>query len=169
MEQEDDMSEQMHLSEALEGLFTTPKFFWFVTYPEAVGGLTAEQASRAPGPRFNSVWGVTLHLTICQRFAAAVLRGDPVDMNAFFAEGAWPPVREVTESAWETAKADVLAANHALAEVVSRLPAKALEQELPLVAMKGYAYIQGHLAHNSNHLNEIVLSRHLQDLWLEKT
>lgn len=162
------MSERSHLSEALEGLFTTPNLFWFTSYPDVVEGLTAEQADWAPGPRFNSVWGVTLHLTICQRFAAVVLHGDPIDMKAFFAEGAWPPVHEVSEDAWEAAKADVLAANHTLAEVVAGLPAEALEQDLPLVGMKAYAYIQGHLAHNSHHLNEILSIRHMQGLWLEE-
>lgn len=163
------MPESAHLSEALKELFTTPDCYWFVSYPAAVDGLTAEQADCAPGPRFNSVWGVTLHLTICQQFAAAVLRGEQVTPDTFFCDGGWPPVRELTESAWEEAKAGVLAANHALAAAVADLPAGALDDELPQVGMLAYAYIQGHLAHNSNHLNEIVEIRHMQGLWLEKT
>lgn len=71
--------------------------------------------------------------------------------------------------AWQKAKADLLAENHALAECFARLSSEALEQELPYVGMKGYQYIQGHLAHNSNHLCEIVNIQHMQALWLEKT
>jgi hypothetical protein len=81
------MSETTHLAEAIEGLFSAPECIWFVTYPAAVAGLTASQAARSLGPRFNSVWGVTLHLSLCQRFALAVLRGDAVDVNEFFAAG----------------------------------------------------------------------------------
>jgi hypothetical protein len=164
------MSEASHLAEALEGLLAPPELYWFVSYPAAVDGLTAEQAACVPGPRFNSVWGVTLHLTICQQFALAVLRRETIDVNAFFAEGAWPPVRDLQDAAaWQRAKSDLLAVNHALAECVAGLPDEALEQPLPYVEMKCYQYIQGHLAHNSNHLCEIVDIRHMQGLWLEKT
>jgi hypothetical protein len=164
------MSEASHLAEALEGLFATPDLFWFASYPAAVEGLTTEQAAAVPGPRFNSVWRVTLHLTVCQRFALAVLRGGPVDASAYFPEGAWPPVHEPqNEEAWQKAKADLLAANHALAECVAGLTTEVLEQELPPVKMKAHQYILGHVAHNSNHLNEIVSIRHMQGFWLGKT
>jgi hypothetical protein len=167
---EETVSEAPYLAEALEGLLASPNFFWFVTYPAAVEGLTAEQAARVPGPRFNSVWGVTLHLTVCQQFALAVLRGDTLDVEAFFADGVWPPVPDQPdEGAWQKAKAGLLAANQALAECIAGLPTETLEGELPYVKMKGYAYAQGHLAHNSYHLCEIVSIRHMQGLWLDKT
>jgi hypothetical protein len=164
------MSESSHLAEALETFMASPDLFWFSSYPPAVEGLTAGQAASVPGPRFNSVWGVTLHLTLCQRFALAVLRSQAVEARSFFAEGAWPPVRApLDEEAWRKAKTDLLAVNHALAECVAGLSAEALEQEYPAVGMKGCQYILGHLAHNSNHLNEIVSIRHMQGFWLEKT
>jgi hypothetical protein len=164
------MSEASHLAEALEGLLATPDLFWFASYPAAVKGLTPEQATAVPGPRFNSVWGVTLHLTVCQRFALAVLHGEKVEASAFFPEGAWPPVHGPQDAdAWQNAQADLLAVNHALAECVAGLSTEALEQELPSVGMKAHQYILGHLAHNSNHLNEIVSIRHMQGFWLEKT
>jgi len=164
------MSETSHLAEALEGLFSARECFWFVTYPAVVEGLNAPQAASSPGLRFNSVWGVTLHLSLCQRFALAVLRGDAVDVNEYFAAGAWPPVRDPgDEAAWQQAKAEVLAANHALAECVAGLSAEDLEKELAPVGMKAYQYVQGQLAHNSNHLCEMVDIRHMQGLWLEKT
>lgn len=164
------MTEASHLAEALEGMLATPDLFWFISFPAAVDGLTSEQAARVPGPRFNSVWGVTLHLTICQQFALAVLRGEPVDANTFFSNGVWPSMSAPQdEAAWQKAKADLLVANHALAECVAGLSNQALEQDLPVVGLKGYQYVQGHLAHNSNHLCEIVSIRHMQGLWLEKT
>ena len=162
------MPETSHLSKALEGLFTTPDYYWFVSFPAAVGGLTAEQANWVPGPRFNSVWAVTLHLNTCQRYALAVLRGDPIDMDALFPEGIWPPVHDETESAWEQAKADVLAANRDLAACIAGLTDESLDADLP-IGMKSHDFIYGQLAHNSHHLNEIISIRHMQGLWLEKT
>lgn len=163
------MSEASHLAEALEGQLAAPHG-WFVSYPAAVAGLTAPQAAWSPGPRFNSAWAITLHLTVCQQFAMALLGGNAVDMNTFFADGVWPPVHDPQDTAaWLEAKEDLLTANHALAACIAGLSSEALEQELPYVHMKGYQYIQGHLAHNSNHLCEIVTIRHLQGLWLENT
>ena len=163
------MSEASHLAEALEGLLAAPHD-WFVNYPAAVAGLTAPQAAWTPGPRFNSVWAITLHLTICQQFALAVLRGEAVEAGTFFAEGAWPLVPDPQDAAaWQKAKADLLAVNQALAECVAGLAPEALEQELPTVGMQAHQYILGHLAHNSNHINEIVSIRHMQGFWLEKT
>jgi hypothetical protein len=164
------MPETPHLAEAIEGLFSARDCFWFVTYPAAVAGLTAPQAASSPGPRINSVWGVTLHLSLCQRFALAVLRGDAVEVNEFFAAGAWPPVSDPSDdAAWQQAKAEVLAVNHALAECVAGLSDADLEKELAQLGMKAYQYIQGQIAHNSNHLCEMVDIRHMQGLWLEKT
>jgi hypothetical protein len=164
------MSEASHLAEALEGLLANPDCLWFASFPAAVDGLTAPQAACVPGPRFNSVWGVILHLTICQQFALALLRGENVDMAAFFADGIWPPVRDAQdEAAWQQAKTGLLAVNHTLAECVSGLSEEALKKELPIAEMKAYQYIQGQVAHNSNHCCEMVLIRHMQGLWLEKT
>jgi hypothetical protein len=163
------MRESSHLAEAVEAMFASPDLFWFASYPDAVKGLSAEQAACAPGARLNSVWGVTLHLTLCQQFARAVLSGETIDVNAFFAGGVWPPVGDPRdEDAWQKAKAGLLAANHALAVCIADLTDEALEQELPYLQMKAYQYIQGHLAHNSNHLNELITIRHIQGLWLEK-
>jgi hypothetical protein len=111
-----------------------------------------------------------LHLTLCQRFALAVLRGDPIDVDAFFAEGMWPPVRDAAnEAAWQQAVTELLAVNHALAECVAGLSEADLERDLGVVGMKGFAYIEGQLAHNSHHLCEIVTIRHVQGLWLEES
>jgi hypothetical protein len=164
------MSEASHLAESLEELLATPDLSWFASYPAAVERLTSVQAAAIPGPRFNSVWGVTLHLTLCQRFALAVLRGENVEMGAFFPEGAWPPVHDPLDAdAWEQAKDDLLTVNHSLAECVAGLSTEFLELELSPVRMKGYQYILSTMAHNSNHINEIVTIRHMQGFWLEKT
>jgi len=161
------MSETSHLAEALEGLLATTNYSWFVSYPTAVDGLTAEQAACAIGPRLNSIWGIILHLSMSQQFALAVLRGDTIDMSTITVDGIWPSIIDPQdEEAWQKAKFDLLNVNHALAEYVAGLPAEALEQQLPLVEMKCYAYIQGILAHNKYHLCEIVDMRHMQGLWL---
>jgi hypothetical protein len=164
-----DMTETAHLAEAIAGFFGVPNLYWFTSFPDAVKGLSAQQAACIPTPRFNSVWAVTLHLTLCQQFALAVLRGKTIDGNEFFAEGAWPSIGvSCNETDWEAAKANVLTVNQALSDCIAGLPDAALEQNLPYVGMKGYQYIHGQLAHNSHHLNEIISIRHIQGLWLEK-
>lgn len=56
-----------------------------------------------------------------------------------------------------------------LAESVAGLSVEALEQELALVLMKNYQYIQDHIAYKSTYLSEIITISHMQGLWLEKT
>jgi hypothetical protein len=164
------MSEASHLAGALEGLFSAPEFYWFPTFPAAAQGLTADQAAASPGPRLNSVWGVTLHLTVCHRLALALLCGDPSDMNVVLAEGMWPPIRDPgNEAAWQQAVTELLALNHVLAECVAGLSDTDLERELAPTGMIRFQFIQGQLTHNSYHLSEIVTLRHMQGLWLEKT
>jgi hypothetical protein len=164
------MSETTHLAEALVDLFAQPDLFWYTSYPAAVDGLTAEQAARVPAARFNSVWGVTLHLKLCQRYALCLLRGERVDAASFFSEGAWPAIHQAgSVEAWEQAKTELLAVNRALSECAAALPAAVLEDEIAPGQFKRYQYIQGQLAHNSYHLGEIVSIRHMLGLWLEKT
>lgn len=163
------MSEAAHLAESLVSLFTFPDYSWFVSYPAAVDGLTAKQAAFVPGPRFNSIWGISLHLTTCLKFALAVLRGDAASPAAYFPEGAWPQIVDIHDAlAWQQARTSLLEANLALANYVTALSADRLEQELLNPGMKGFAFILGHLAHNSYHLCEIITIRHMQGLWLEK-
>lgn len=164
------MTESSHLAEALNDFLVKPDLFWFTSFLPAVEGLTADQAACVPAARFNSVWGITLHLILCQRYALNLLRGNRIDPAEFFAEGAWPPVKQPeSEAAWQRAKEDLLAVNQALAECVAEIPNAALEEEVAPGQFKRYQYIQGHLAHNSYHLCEIVSTRHMLGLWLEKT
>jgi hypothetical protein len=164
------MSESAHLAEGLEEFLGKPDLFWFTSFPNAVEGLTAAQAARVPAARFNSVWAVTLHLTLCQRYALCLLRGETVDAAAFFSEGAWPAVqRPESEEDWQRAKAELLEVNQALAHIASTVPPGDLEEQIMPGMFKRYQYIQGHIAHNSYHLGEIVSIRHMLGLWLEKT
>ena len=165
------MSEASHLAEAVEGLFARRDCVWFVTFPSAVEGLTASQAAHCPGPRLNSVWGIVRHLSLALEHTLILLRGEPYDLNAWIADGAWPPVPQAAdEEAWQEAKADLLALNHEVAQCVARLDDAQLHQIVfAPMGMKAYQFIQVQIAHNSNHLNEMVTIRHMQGLWVDKT
>jgi uncharacterized damage-inducible protein DinB len=163
------MPEAFHLAEALNDFLVKPDLFWFTSFPNAIEGLTAEQAVQVPAVRFNSVWGVVLHLTLCQRYALTLLGGEAVEASEFFVEGAWPAVPQpVSEAAWQQAKEELMAINRALSACVTSLSTEALEELVAPGQFKGYQYIQGQMAHNSYHLCEIVNIRHMLGLWLEK-
>ena len=163
------MTEPTHLAETLNGFVAQPGLFWFPSFVDATAGLNAQQAASVPAARFNSVWAVTLHLTLCQRFALAILSGK-ADAESIFADGAWPAPRDPeSQAAWQEAKADLLEVNRAFSACVAALPPETMETELAPVGMKRFQYIQGHLAHNSYHLCEIVSVRHMLGLWLENT
>lgn len=56
------MSESEHLAEALTGLLLEEENGWFLPIFQALDGLSAEQAARSPGEKFNSPWGLVRHV-----------------------------------------------------------------------------------------------------------
>ena len=56
------MSEVQHLAYVVENHFSNPQASSFAHFVTVSDGLSAEQAAKVPGERFNSVWGVVNHI-----------------------------------------------------------------------------------------------------------
>jgi len=164
------MGEAQHLAEALEGLFARPEHGWFTPFCVATDGLTAAQAAHIPAERFNSIWAVVNHVRFWQEVVLMRLRGQRIDRRALGGKSGWPAAGEADdESGWQAARERALAVNHELAEAVSNLSDDELEQAIAPTSASRHQAIQGLIAHNSYHTNEIISIRHLQGLWLERT
>lgn len=163
------MSEAQHLADALRYLFTQPDSEWFTAFPQAVAGLTAEQARQVPALRFNSIWGLVNHISYWQEFFLLRLRGLP-GPTAHQTGDDWEPVGKAgDEEGWQAACRRALAANEALAAYVETMSDEALAQPLGSGRPRPQQVIQGVIAHNSYHICEIITVRHMQGLWLERT
>jgi uncharacterized damage-inducible protein DinB len=160
------MSEAQHLAAALESYFSRSDNGWFTPFTVAVDGLTAEQAAQVPALRFNSVWAVVNHVSVCQErilYGLKGMRGEGLDDD-------WPPPpNPPTEAAWQAARDKAIRLNRELAESVRALDDKDLDQpHQPGHQDTRRQLIQGNLVHNGYHTNEIISIRHMLGWWVEE-
>jgi len=164
------MTEAERLSDALQGLFSNPEHGWFTPISVAIAGLTAAQAATVPAPRFNSVWAVVNHVRFWHELTLLRLRGISANAKELWADNGWPPAGDPTdERAWERDCQRLLGANKELAAEVAKLSDEQLGEPIAPGRARRYQVIQGLIAHNSYHTNEVISIRHMLGLWLERT
>ncbi|HSB88827.1 MAG TPA: DinB family protein [Anaerolineales bacterium] len=164
------MSEASHLADALSGLYSAPDHGWFVPITVSTAGLSAEQASRVPGPRFNSVWGVLNHVRFWQEYALLRLQGQEADRTALGADDGWPPPPSTPgDDSWEADCQRALVSNRSLTDLVGSFRESDLGEPYAPGRPARYQLIHGIIAHNCYHACEIISIRHMLGLWLERT
>ncbi|MEL7591777.1 MAG: DinB family protein [Anaerolineaceae bacterium] len=161
------MSEAKHLAEALTNILLEEENGWFVTALPALEGLSAEQASRSPGEKFNSPWAVLRHMTYWMEFVLCRLQGN--DPKSELGED-WLPIADpANEDALTADKARLAAVARELADLVCTWSDSQLEEPFTKSGHNRRQVIQGVIAHNSYHTNEIISSRHMLGFWLDQT
>lgn len=161
------MSEAEHLAEALTSILLEEENGWFVTVLPALEGMSAVQASRSPGEKFNSPWSVLRHMTYWMEFILCRLRGD--DPKEKLGED-WLPIADPSdEDALASDKARMATAARELAEIITGWSDALLEESFTKTGHNRRHVIQGVIAHNSYHTNEIISMRHMLGYWLEQT
>jgi len=82
-------------------------------------GLRYTQAAAQPVPGGHSIWGIVLHMTAwtneVRRRIAGRAPAEPM-------EGDWPPVTEVSASAWEAARQALANAHEQLIAEIKAMP-----------------------------------------------
>lgn len=161
------MSEAEHLAEALTSILLDEENGWFVTALPALEGLSAAQASRTPGEKFNSPWAVLRHMTYWMDFILCRLRGD--DPKSALGED-WLPITDpADDDALAADKQQLARAARELTAVVCSWSDAQLEEPFTKSGHNRRQVIQGIIAHNSYHTNEILSMRHMLGFWLEQT
>lgn len=159
------MTEGEQIAAPLLDLFATARVGAHLPFAPATLGLSAAQAAAAPGPRLNSIWAITLHVTYWQEALLRLLqdRGAP--------EGAsWsPPGDPADDAAWLAARTRAIAVNAQLADHMSRLDPAALDAPLEAWGQSVRQAVLGIFAHNSYHTAEIITVRHVQGWWLPES
>ncbi|NNJ11872.1 DinB family protein [Chloroflexales bacterium ZM16-3] len=166
------MSEAQHLADSLTSYFNSDKLIAFAPFSVATNDLTAAQAAHVPAERFNSVWAIVNHVWFWNEVPLRMLRGEAVEPKDLGAEdwSGWPSIGDpADDAAWQTARQRCLEANAAFAAFVAEMDEAALEREVAPGWGPAHGIIQGMIAHNSYHTNEVISVRHMQGLWLERT
>lgn len=166
------MPEGEEIAAPLLDLFAGARVGAHLPFAPATVGLTAAQAAATPGPRLNSLWALTLHVTFWQETLLRLLQGQPAewaDLGAPDGSGWPPPGDPADDAAWLAARTRAIAVNAQLADHVSRLDTAALDAPLEAWGQSVRRAVLGILAHNSYHTAEIITVRHLQGWWLPQT
>ncbi len=159
------MLEGESIAASLLDLFAAAQVSAHLPFAPATVGLTALQAAGVPGPRFNSIWAITLHLNYWQAALLRLLLAQPAPDGP-----SWRPAGAPDDDAgWLAARTHAIAVNAQLADHVSRLDAAALDAPLEAWGQSVRRAALGILAHNSYHTAEIISVRHMQGWWLADT
>lgn len=162
------MSEAQHLAEALIVVLSGNND-WFTPLVIAVDGLSAEQAAEIPAPGFNSIWMVVKHMRYYEDFLLCRLRWDADECERTVEGESWEVVEPpFDESAWKADIERLLWVNRQVAEAVALYFDDELEEPYAPGEASRQQVVQGIIAHNSYHTNEIISIRHMLGLWLEK-
>ena len=161
------MSESRHLAEALVRLLYEEENGWFLPAYLAFEGLSAEQAARSPGERFNSPWSIVRHMTYWMEVILLRLRGE--DPRSVLGEDWLALADPLSESAWAADKERLREVTTQLADVVRAWDDATMESSWLKSEHNHRQVIEGVIAHNSYHTNELICSRHMLGYWLEQT
>ena len=164
------MSEAKHLADALVRLLTDAEGGWFTPLSVALEGLNAEQAAKVPGQGFNCVWSVVNHMTYWHDYLLQRLRGEKERMWGQSNKGSWQVIKQpYLEHEWIADRESLFATNKVLAAVVASFSDEEMDQPYSEGKSERHVVIQGIIAHNCYHTNEIISIRHMLGYWLKKT
>lgn len=163
------MSEVQHLAYVVENHFSNPESSSFAHFVVVTDGLTAEQAAKVPGKRFNSVWGVVNHVAFWQEVTRLNLLGQQInlaDWGLTEMGGGWPPLGEISDANWHAARQRALDGNKAFAQTIASLSESDLDKEMSWGG-KLWQGIYSIYSHNSHHTSEILSIRHMLGFWVD--
>ena len=161
------MNESEHLANALVDSILEDENGWFLPLYEALEGLTAEQAARSPGEKFNSPWSIVRHMAYWTEVIKLRLEGkDPTqtlgeDWDAL-------PAAD-SEEAWAADILHLETVTSELAEIVRGWDTAFMDQPYRQRKHSHRQVIQGLIGHNCYHTNEVISMRHMLGYWLEET
>lgn len=74
------LCQKYSIAHVVENHFSNPQASSFAHFVTVSDGLSAEQAAKVPGERFNSVWGVVNHIAFWQEVTCLALRGQQINL-----------------------------------------------------------------------------------------
>ncbi|HEU4766907.1 MAG TPA: DinB family protein [Pyrinomonadaceae bacterium] len=121
-------------------------------------GVTAEQAAAHPIPGAHSIWELTLHIAAWEDACRRRLEGDPAQLVD---DENFPPISEVSESAWENTKQRLVEVHRRLLDAISATDDSRLDQpiinsaEIPFSS--AYVTLHGGVQHSLYHAGQIAI------------
>ena len=124
---------------------------WFASWSEAIKGLTAAQAAWRPKPGLHSIWQLVGHVNFWRAYTLDTLAGRPKPTDEQMQRGNLPEPEAPDDAAWAAARAQLADTHRRMREAIA-------DERHPLDRLRY------HLAHDANHLGQILYLRRLQGL-----
>ena len=123
---------------------------------ELLNGVTASQAHARPLTNAHGIWELVHHIAVWEDVGRRRLEGDPAEVPISSPED-WPPAEDVSEAAWEQAKAALERGHQALIDAISRVPEARLDE--PILEGKSTVYVTLHgvVQHDLYHAGQIAI------------
>lgn len=123
---------------------------------EVLAGVTAAQAHARPVANAHNIWELAQHIAVWEDVGRRRLGGDPAAIEISSATD-WPPPGDLSEAAWEQAKAALDRGHQALVETVSSVPDSRLDEPILEGMSTVYVTLQGVIQHDLYHAGQIAV------------
>ena len=124
---------------------------------EILADITAKQAASHPIPDAHSIWELVLHIAAWDGAVLRRARGAAVTLSD--AEN-FPPVKDMTEPAWERAIEYARSIHRDLVDEVAKFPESRLKEQVPGKTEKYYNFFymfSGIVQHELYHAGQIAI------------
>ena len=120
--------------------------------------VTAKQAQAHPIPNAHSIWELLYHIDAWVKFALGAMDGTPIPAwPAMPVELDWPPIPDLSESAWKRAVESFFSNHLSLIERIKAFPDERLETIVPGRTYNFYRLFQSTTQHAVYHAGQIAL------------
>ena len=123
---------------------------------EALAGVSAEQAAARPLTGAHSIWQIVQHIAVWEDAVRRRLSGDRAQITLASPED-WPPLEDMSETAWEQAKVALNRSHEALREAVARVDESRLDEPILEGMSSVYVTLHGIIQHDLYHAGQIAI------------
>jgi uncharacterized damage-inducible protein DinB len=123
---------------------------------EALTGVTAQQAHARPLQNAHSIWELVHHIAVWENVGRRRLEGDRAEIDISSPED-WPPADDMSEAAWEQAKAALDRGHEALRKAIADLDESRLDEPILEGLSTVYVTLHGVIQHDLYHAGQIAM------------
>ncbi|HYR75156.1 MAG TPA: DinB family protein [Pyrinomonadaceae bacterium] len=123
---------------------------------EVLAGVTARQAHARPLQDAHSIWELVQHIAVWENVGRRRLEGDRAEIDISSPED-WPPAADMSEAAWEQAKAALDGGHEALRKAIAGLEESRLDQPILEGLSTAYVTLHGVIQHDLYHAGQIAI------------
>lgn len=123
---------------------------------EVLAEVTAETAHARPLTNAHSIWELVRHIAVWEDVGRRRLEGDRAQIEISSPED-WPPPEDLSEAAWDQAKATLDRGHEALVEAIARVSESRLDEPVFEGMSTVYVTLHGVIQHDLYHAGQIAM------------